>query len=459
MARIVRSSKFRHVYAEPFKADLHYTDLRLATATSLGNYIAANGKYFAIPYRGGGGPVAVIPHSRVGKQAIDLPVVNGHSSTVLDLAWNPFNEDILATASDDCTVKLWGIPDGGLTDSSLEPLCGLMGHQRKVNLVKWHPVAADVLMTTSSDFTVKVWDVTTSEAVVSLEQNEQLVNDIAWDRIGDQVASSCKDKTVRVFDTRAGTVAHEFAEAHEGGKAIKVVWVGDNLLCTVGFTRRSQRQFKLWDLTAGASLCTIEVDQSAGVMMPFFDEDTNMLYLAGKGDGNIRYYELDPKSAPFAYQLDQYRTAKSARGMCVIPKRHGNILRCEVARMLKLTRDTVEPLSFIVPRKSDMFQPDIFPDTYAGIPGMDSTAWFGGENKEPMKVSLAPDGGGATSGGGSKRASMAAKSPAVLQKELDEAQNIISKQAARIAALESALAAAGVDVPAESDGLDVVAEE
>lgn len=26
--------------------------------------------------------------------------------------------------------------------------------------------------------------------------------------------------------------------------------------------------------------------------MPFFDEDTSVLFLAGKGDGNIRYYEI-----------------------------------------------------------------------------------------------------------------------------------------------------------------------
>lgn len=30
----------------------------------------------------------------------------------------------------------------------------------------------------------------------------------------------------------------------------------------------------------------------AGVILPFYDEESSLLYLAGKGDGNIRYYEV-----------------------------------------------------------------------------------------------------------------------------------------------------------------------
>lgn len=29
-----------------------------------------------------------------------------------------------------------------------------------------------------------------------------------------------------------------------------------------------------------------------GVILPFYDEESSLLYLAGKGDGNIRYYEV-----------------------------------------------------------------------------------------------------------------------------------------------------------------------
>jgi hypothetical protein len=37
---------------------------------------------------------------------------------------------------------------------------------------------------------------------------------------------------------------------------------------------------------------TLELDCSTGILMPLFDPDTNMLFLAGKGDTTILYMEL-----------------------------------------------------------------------------------------------------------------------------------------------------------------------
>lgn len=52
---------------------------------------------------------------------------------------------------------------------------------------------------------------------------------------------------------------------------------------------------KLWD----GQLKQIKeenIDTSSGVLMPFYDSDLGILYLAGKGDGNIRYYEVTDKA-------------------------------------------------------------------------------------------------------------------------------------------------------------------
>ena len=55
--------------------------------------------------------------------------VSGHSRQVLDIKWNPFNDNIIASASEDCTVKLWYIPDGGLHEDLTEYLVELQGHR------------------------------------------------------------------------------------------------------------------------------------------------------------------------------------------------------------------------------------------------------------------------------------------------------------------------------------------
>lgn len=37
--------------------------------------------------------------------------------------------------------------------------------------------------------------------------------------------------------------------------------------------------------------------------------------------------------------------------MAMIPKRGCDVMKCETARLLKLTSNSIEPLSFVVPRK------------------------------------------------------------------------------------------------------------
>ena len=86
-----------------------------------------------------------------------------------------------------------------------------------------------------------------------------------------------------------------------------------------------------------------------------------MLYLAGKGDGNIRYFEcVNHNDKVDSFPLSEYRTSVAAKGVAFMPKRGLNIMKCETARALKLCSQggmsTVEPLSFIVPRKSEAFQ-------------------------------------------------------------------------------------------------------
>ena len=71
---------------------------------------------------------------QVGRVDINCPKVAGHKNQVLDVAWNPFNDNQIASASEDCCVMLWEIPDGGLTSNmtSDQALLNLEGHQRKV---------------------------------------------------------------------------------------------------------------------------------------------------------------------------------------------------------------------------------------------------------------------------------------------------------------------------------------
>jgi len=390
MSKVVRSSKYRHVFGTAFKKELCYDELRVARSAWDSNFMSSNPLYFAVLWdSAGGGAFAVVPWGQTGKVDAKLPLVSGHKAAVLDVDFHPHNDNIVASVSEDCTGKIWVIPEGGLKETLSEPAQTLNGHKRKVGTVQFNPIANNVLLTTSTDYAVKIWDIEKGTANLSVDAaHTDIIQSGDWKGTGDLVVTSCKDKKIRIIDPRSGKVVSE-AEAHVGIKGSRAIWMKDKIFST-GFSKTSEREFCIWDsrdLTKPANRTS--VDTASGIFMPFFDKDTNVLFLAGKGDGNIRYYEIVDE-APYIHYLTEYKSNSPQRGMCLLPKRAINVSDCEIVRLCKLGNKLMEPISFQVPRKSEVFQDDLFPDCFSGEYTLTSDEWFSGKNGEQKTRSLAP---------------------------------------------------------------------
>jgi coronin-1B/1C/6 len=151
----------------------------------------------------------------VGRLAADHPLVGGHKGPVLDIAWCPHNDNVIASGSEDCVVKVWHIPDGGLVKTLTEPIVDLVFHQRRVGLVLWHPTALNVLLTAGSDNQVAIWNVGTGEALVKIDCHPDIVYSACFNWDGSQLLTTCKDKKIRIINPRSGEVESE-AVCHEG---------------------------------------------------------------------------------------------------------------------------------------------------------------------------------------------------------------------------------------------------
>jgi len=403
----IRQSKYRHVYCDAPKQAMNYTGFRVATATGEQQYIKASTKYWSVAMFGGGGPLVVGRHDRPGRfEDGASPILKGHSGTILDTEWSPFDDSMLATASEDCTIKFWSIPDdweptdekgmGKKGDDFSDSLMELDGHRKKVTLIRFHPTASNAMLSTSADYTVKTWDIESGTAVSSFEV-ANLSQDIIWDVRGDSYATSNKDKTVRIIDARTGTESSKIDVGHDGAKSMKLQFLDNEgaqgKLLTTGASKSSMREMKIWDLkNLSTPLHTESVDTASGALMPFYDRDTRVIYLCGKGDGQIRLYEFDESKEPHLHKLnDGFRSASPGKGYCMVPKRGLDIMSCETARLLKITNsDGIHPLKFIVPRKSEAFQDDIFPPAPAPTPAHTCAEWIGGSSKLPLTMALDP---------------------------------------------------------------------
>ncbi|RKP07623.1 hypothetical protein THASP1DRAFT_16790 [Thamnocephalis sphaerospora] len=388
MSRFVRASKFRHVFGTVAKREACYDNVRVSNNAWDSNFIAVNAKYISVNWEAaGGGAFGVIPLANVGRLPPDQPLFSGHSSAVLDTAFSPFDDNIIASGSEDTTVMIWRIPEGEFEEHQTTPLFTLQGHERKVGHVLFHPTAANVLASSSSDKTVKLWDVERGVERQTLDGHSEVIQSITWNYNGSLMATTCRDKKIRVFDVRTNQIVQE-GPGHAGVKGSRIVWMGDyDRLATTGHSRYSDRQLGLWDTHNMAKpLKMTSIDSSSGILMPFYDADVKMLYLAGKGDGNIRYYEYENDDLFF---LSEYKAADPQRGIAFMPKHALHVRDCEIARAYKLSNTTVEPVSFVVPRKAGTFQSDIFPLTASTHSALTADEFFNGKDANPILMDLA----------------------------------------------------------------------
>ncbi|KAF2862350.1 actin-binding protein [Piedraia hortae CBS 480.64] len=392
--RFVRASKYRHVFGRASKRDQSYDNLRISKNAWDTNLIKANPSYLSINWdAGGGGAFAVIPLAEKGRLPDQLPLFRGHTAAVLDTDFNPFNDSIIASASDDSKVFLWRVPDHFSlhTDadepSHVAPVGKLSGHSRKVGHVLFNPAAENVLASSSGDFTVKIWDLESGKGTHSLPHQET-IQSLSWSADGSTLVTTSRDKHLRFWDVRAQRPIHDVA-SHQSPKSSRCVWLGEqSRVATTGFSRMSERQLALWDPRApNAPIGDFQLlDSGSGVVMPFFDSGSNMLYLAGKGDGNIRYFELEnDKLEP----LSEYKSPEPQRGIAFMPKRGVSVNENEVMRAYKTIGDGfVEVISFVVPRRAEGFQGDLFPPTVGLKPASGAQEWLEGHTGLPPKMDM-----------------------------------------------------------------------
>ncbi|SCU90403.1 LAME_0E08394g1_1 [Lachancea meyersii CBS 8951] len=390
--KFVRASKYRHVYGQVAKKERQYENIRVTNNAWDSNLIKASSKFLAVNWNSsGGGAFAVIPLEEAGKAPDQVPLFRGHTAHVLDTDFNPFDDYCIASGSDDGKIGIWEIPrdysfhsytnsDGDPKDISPKML--LSGHGRKVGHVLFHPTAKNVLASSSLDHTVKIWNVDSGKELFNLKHPD-MVTSMSFSYDGNHLVSVCRDKKLRTWDIRAEKIVSE-APAHSGAKNQRVVWLGNSSrVATTGFSKLSDRQIGIWDafnLEQGDLGGFYTVDQSSGIMMPFFDDSNKILYLVGKGDGNIRYFEFQNDEL---FELSEFQSIDPQRGFAAAPRRAVSVKDNEILKAFKTVNDhCIEPISFHVPRKSDSFQEDIYPNAPSGVAALSAEEWASGKSVE-----------------------------------------------------------------------------
>ena len=381
-------SKYRNVYGQVKKEK--FSDMDICEMSSEGQLMAANTNFLAISWNSSGGSVAIFEANNPIRCPADLPLVRGHKGPVVDVKFSPFRSDLMATASNDNTVKLWEIPQGGLTKDLNEELQNYSGHGRKVSFVNFNPVCSDIIASASFDNTLHVWNMLKAEKISKVTLKEYPTS-MEWNYNGSLICCTAKDKNIYVSDPRADKIIVT-TKAHDSPKTMKMTWISEYEIISTGFNKSNTREMKLWDIRKVKDDLSIEspvqnltIDHQSGIPTPYFDYDIKILYVFGRGEGNMHFYDLNDGTVK---PCNDYLSSDPTDSVVMFDKKSMDYNKCELDRFAKYSRKNIFYLSFNYPKKNPEFDESLYPPTFSGEPSLTLNEWIGGNNKDPMKKDI-----------------------------------------------------------------------
>jgi WD40 repeat protein len=229
-------------------------------------------------------PSFISPPSPTWEYYATLTGHDGLFAGINAIAFSPDGK-ILASASDDKTIRLWNVETGS-------EMGVIRGHAQFVKAIAFHPTDSNLLASSSSDRIIKLWRVQDHQEICSLLGHTQSVNALTFSPDGKILASASSDKAVRLWDTQT----HQLLSTLSGHTlAINAVALSSGLpnqpsdrpLLATG---SSDSTVKLWDLTTFELLCTL-TGHTAAVKAIAFSPDAKLL-ATGSEDRTIRLWDV-----------------------------------------------------------------------------------------------------------------------------------------------------------------------
>jgi WD40 repeat protein len=199
----------------------------------------------------------------------------GHRATLLAATYSRPDGQLIATASDDHTVKLWH-SDGRLIKT-------LNGHTGEVYDVAFSPNGR-LLASAGLDRTIRLWD-RSGKFLHNLRGHQSEIWDVSFSPDGQLLASASHDETVKLWRVRDNTLVRTINGLQ--GRVYKVVFSPDGQRLLIA---NEERNAQLWTIN-GRLLATFP-SQQGSVFGVAFSPD-GKLVVTGGVDKTVKIWRFD----------------------------------------------------------------------------------------------------------------------------------------------------------------------
>lgn len=175
-------------------------------------------------------------------------LLTGHTAAIRTLAFHP-NGRLLASGSDDSTIRLWDIEQGQLCQL-------LLGHTHTVSTVSFAP-NGKLLLSASDDQTISMWvrEEAAEEWQLRLTLPEKLFkfNCVALRPDGATLISGSLDTHVRIWDVEIGELRQTLGGHTNLITAIDISPDGQRVISS-----SSDGTVRIWEIATGTCLCILQ---------------------------------------------------------------------------------------------------------------------------------------------------------------------------------------------------------
>ena len=193
-----------------------------------------------------------------------LRTLSGHAGSISALAVS--SEGLLASGSWDRTIKVWNLNTSNHANVPLPPrispvsrnvgsglLCTLAGHEAKVNSVAISP-DGHTLASASEDCTIKLWNFQTGKLIHTLTGHTDAVKSVAISPDGKTLASGSADSDVKLWSLNTNKPQLAFTmTGHDSWVKATAISPNSQILASGS----QDKTIKLWHLQTGELLSTL----------------------------------------------------------------------------------------------------------------------------------------------------------------------------------------------------------
>ncbi|MEZ2278032.1 MAG: AAA-like domain-containing protein [Microcoleus sp.] len=239
--------------------------------------------------------------------------LEGHSNSVNSVAFSPDGK-ILASVSDDNTIKLWHM-------ESQTPIATLTGHSNSVRSVAFSPDGL-TLASASSDNTIKLWHLESQKPITTLTGHSNSVWSIAFSPDGLTLASASSDKTIKLWHLQSQKPATLTGHSNSVNS---VAFSPDGLTLA---SASSDKTIKLWNVQTQKPIAT-HTGHSNPVWSVAFSPDGLTLASASR-DNTIKLWNLQtqkPIATLTGHSNEVYSVAFSPDGLTLASASSDNTIK------------------------------------------------------------------------------------------------------------------------------------